>query len=47
MFVLEFDAALLTLNTKAPFCVPLSQFPEAVKFRPKIYHLPDRPASFS
>lgn len=35
MFVLEFDAALLTLNTKAPFCVPLSQFPEAVKFRPK------------
>lgn len=47
MFVLEFDAALLTLNTKAPFCVPLSQFPEAVKFRPKIYHLLDRPASFS
>ena len=47
MFVLAFDAALLTLNTKAPFFVPLSQSPEAVKFRPKIYHLPERLASFS
>lgn len=45
MFVLEFDAALLTLNTKAPFCVPLSQFPEAVKSRPKNISLA-RPAGF-
>lgn len=48
MFVLEFDEGLFTLNTKAPQFEPLSQLPDVVKAPPKkVYHLQERPASFS